>query len=468
MKTRLTILSLWLGAVFWVSAQTFQAIYNFPSSQGPNGSLVLQNGVLFGTTGGGGTAGSGSVFKITTNGSGFGVLKSFSAVNINTSTNVDGSGSLDGLLVWSNRLFGTTSSAGFGTHGTVFGIGTNGTGFAVLNHFYVTNGKAPYVGLTLWSNALYGATAAGGISNKGAIFRVNPDGSGYTLIKSFLASEGVLLLGRLATDGNTLYGTTLSGGISNRGTIYSIGVNGDNFNVLKTFADGEGSSPRFGLILSGNRLYGVTEGDGFSTSNSIVFCINTDGSDYRVIKRFSEPDPNTGTNWDGDYIGGGLALWNGVLYGSARWGGPNDAGTIFKLNPDGSGFAVLKIFAAPTNPNGGLYINNGGMQPMGDLMVADGVIYGVTRYGGTYGYGVIYRLTIPPTPALTTTNIGGDFVVSWSDDSYNRTLQFTSDLSANWSSVTNLNWTNSSVIPRRIGFRMSGLPTDRAMFFRLR
>ena len=467
MKTWTTILCVWLASCVFIPAQTLQAIYNFNAPYtGANGRLLVLGGTLYGTTGGGGTASSGSIFKIRTNGSSYSVIKSFSAVNINTSTNVDGSYPMDGVVIYGNTLYGTTYNGGFGSRGTVFSVTTNGTSYTVLNHFSVTNGKNPYVGLTLWSNVLYGTTAAGGISNKGAIFRVNADGSGFTLLKSIFLNEGVLLLSRVVTDGSTVYGSIYSGGISNRGSIYSMGVNGDNFTILKQFSEGEGAGPRFNLMLSDTTLFGVTESGG-ATNDSVIFRLNTNGTGFSTIKQFSPGDDVNGTNSNGSSIWGGLSLWNGVLYGSTRYGGTNGNGVVFKLNLDGTGFAVLKHFSATTSSGGGPYINVGGMNPHGDLTIADGVIYGATLSGGTYGYGTLYRLTIPPNPALQTTNVTGQLVVYWTDDGYNRTLQTSSDLfSGNWNSVTNLNWTNASVLPKQIGLSISDTSAT-AAFFRL-
>lgn len=468
MKTWTTILCCWLGSCFFISAQTLQAIYNFngPNNPGPNGRLLISGNLLYGTTGGAGTGNSGTIFKVTTNGTSYNILKSFSKLDVNTSTNVDGSYPMDGLVLYSNALYGTTYQGGFNTRGTVFSLNTNGTSYTVLNHFNVTNGKSPYVGLTLWSNVLYGTTIAGGISNKGVIFRVNPDGSGYTLLKSIVPSEGVLLLSRVATDGTTLYGAIFSGGFSNRGSIFSLGVNGDNFTILKNFSTNEGAGPRYNLILSGGKLYGAAVAGG-TNNDSTIFRLNTDGSGFAVLKQFSDTDQIYGTNSDGSSIYGGLTLWNGVLYGTTRWGGTNGNGVVFKLNTDGTGYAVLKHLSATTSVGGGSYINVGGMNPQGDLTIADGMIYGATLSGGTYGYGTLYRLTIPPNPTLQTTNVAGQLVVYWADDGLNRTLQTSSDLLlGNWTSVTSLNWTNASVVPKQIGFSI-GDTSSTAVFFRL-
>ena len=469
MNRWITAFGLWLLSTLLLSAQTFHVIYNFTGSSSPyaNGPLLLNGDTLYGTTSGGGSFQAGTIYQVNTNGTGYNIIKSFTALDAITGTNVDGAGPMAGLVLWSNRLFGTTYSGGYGKRGTAFGVDTDGTNYVVLNHFSGTNGAYLYVGLTLSGDVLYGVTAAGGVSNKGTIFQVNPDGTGFGPVKNFNSSEGVLLLGGVTLGGDTLYGTTYDGGTSNRGTIYSVGTNGSGFAVRKTFSDGDGTQPRYGLALAGNTLYGVTDGNGVN-SNSLVFRIQTDGTGYTVIKRFSEPDPVSGTNYDGSYLRGGLVLWNGVLYGTARWGGFYDNGTVFKVNPDGTGFAVLKHFPAVTGSSGGLYFNDGGMFPLGDLMVANGILYGTTQYGGLYGCGTIYSLTIPPTPSLQITNAAGHPVIFWSDDQLNRTLQTATDLtSGNWTAVNSLNWTNAASNPQQIGYQLPNSFDTSGAFFRL-
>lgn len=469
MKTLFMAVAVWFVSALLVLAQTFHAIYHFTGSQNPdpNGSLLLNGDTLYGTTSGGGNSGYGTVFKLNTNGTGYKTIKNFTALDLNTYTNADGAQPMAGLVMWNSRLFGTMYAGGSGTRGTVFCVNTDGTSYVVLNNFYGTNGKNPYVGLTCAADVLYGATAAGGISNKGAVFRVNPDGNGFAVTKSFLSSEGILLMSRLAVDNQTIYGTTMSGGISNHGTIFSVGTNGDGFTVLKTFAEGDGSQPRFNLILSGNMLYGVTDGNGVN-SNSIVFRMNTDGTGYSVIKRFSEPSGPDGTNADGSFIQGGLALWNDVLYGTTGWGGIYGNGVLFKINSDGTGFAVLKQFPAYTGSSNGYGINSDGAYPRGDLMVANSILYGVTRYGGNYGDGTLFSLAIPPPPPLQITNLAGQPLIFWNDDGLNHTLQTTADLvSGNWTNITTLTWTNPAANPKQIGFQIANCFNSRAKFFRL-
>ena len=463
---RLVTIATWLFLTLLLPAQTFHVVYDFAGSSSPdaNGQLLLNSNTLYGTTMGGGTFGYGTVFKINTNGTDFTVIKSFTAPDADAYTNNDGAEPMAGLVLCSNRLFGTTSVGGTGGKGTVFGLDPDGSNFVVLNQFTGTNGKNPYVGLTLAGNILYGATAAGGASNKGAIFQVNPDGSGFDLVKSFDSSEGVLLLGGVTAGGNTLYGTTYMGGISNRGTIYSIGIDGNGFTVLKTFSGSDGTQPRYSLVLSKDTLYGITDGNGVG-SNSVVYRMNIDGNGFAVIKRFSEPGGPDGTNADGSYLRGGLVMWHGVLYGTTCWGGLYGNGVVFKVNPDGTGFAVLRHFSPVTGTSGGNFLNTDGMYPLGDLMVADGVLSGTTQYGGSYGCGTIYSLTIPSPPSLQITNLAGRPLVFWNDDGLNRTLRMTTDLAfGNWTNVIPLNWTNTATIPQQIGCQVAA-PQDSADAF---
>src|SRR5689334_5400057 len=70
---------------------------------------------------------------------------------------------------------------------------------------------------------------------------------------------------------------------------------------------------------------------------------------------------------------------NVVLYGVAQEGGTNGRssgfGTVFKLNPDGNGYAIVHSFDPSAGdgkyPNSALVIGN------------DGALYGSTEFGGS-------------------------------------------------------------------------------------
>ena len=67
-----------------------------------------------------------------------------------------------------------------------------------------------------------------------------------------------------------------------------------------------------------------------------MFKLNTDGTGFTVLKNF---DYST----TGGYPYAGLMQGtDGALYGTAYQGGSSGYGTVFKLNPDGTGFTVAQ------------------------------------------------------------------------------------------------------------------------------
>jgi uncharacterized repeat protein (TIGR03803 family) len=200
-------------------------------------ALILSGNTLYGTASGGGISRSGTVFAVSTNGTSFTTLHGFSAGSTNSvgaGTNSDGAYPDAGLVLSGNTLYGTAAAGGSSGSGTVFAINTNGTGFTNLHNFTATytnsfgfftnsDGATPYAVLILTGNTLYGTTHDGGSSGRGTVFAVNTDGTGFTTLHSFTGgSEGAYPPAGLVLSGNTLYGTTQGGGSSNQGTVFSL------------------------------------------------------------------------------------------------------------------------------------------------------------------------------------------------------------------------------------------------------
>jgi uncharacterized repeat protein (TIGR03803 family) len=187
-----------------VTAQTFTILYNFTATSvtfpytnsdgaGSYAGLILSGDTLYGTAGGGGSSGNGTVFKVNTDGTDFTNLHSFTA-RVN-STNSDGSGPSAGLILSGNTLYGTAGSGGSSGNGTVFKVNTDGTGFTNLHSFTArinsTNSDGAYLtaGLILLGNTLYGTAAHGGSSGNGTVFKVNTDGTGFTVLHTFTGGD---------------------------------------------------------------------------------------------------------------------------------------------------------------------------------------------------------------------------------------------------------------------------------------
>jgi uncharacterized repeat protein (TIGR03803 family) len=362
------------------------------------------DGMLYGTTVGGGSYGGGTVFKVSKDGQTYAILHNFN------NNGLDGTNPQGALLVGSDgALYGTTSEGGAYTNqygsggGTLFKLNADGSGYGILHNFGAKpdDGVSPSARLTQGSDgALYGTTNAR-LYGQGTIFSVNMDGTGYRVLHNFWAggADGFGPTSPLVegTDG-MLYGTTLEGpvttnGGTGNGCVFRLSKNGEHYSVLHALdpvGATEGIGPN-GLIEGRDgALYGTTSDGGLVggfVASGTVFKLDKDGSGYSVLHAFLATD-----------LGDGLSPWgtptqgnDGALYSTTQRGGDNAAGTVFKLNADGTGYEVIFSF----NDS-----NTDGAHPIGSLLAAsDGALYGTTTDGGTHlGFGghagIAYKLNL--------------------------------------------------------------------------
>jgi uncharacterized repeat protein (TIGR03803 family) len=195
---------------------------NLPDGANPFGGLVLSGKTLYGTTAYGGHSGVGTVFAVNTNGTGFTNLYSFTATAYDYSTglntNTDGASPLAGLTLLGNTLYGTASGGGISGHGTVFTLSTNGSGFTTLYSFTAVNydasntptnsdGTGPN-GLILSGNTLYGTAGAGGMSGNGTVFSLSLGSVSAPLLAITRSGTNVILTWPTDSTGFTLQSTT--------------------------------------------------------------------------------------------------------------------------------------------------------------------------------------------------------------------------------------------------------------------
>jgi len=285
-----------------VQQQTlFQVIHAFTGTEGSNpmGGLIIYSNRLYGTTSAGGISGNGTLFAINTDGTGFTNLYQFPG----------GAGGYDshaGLAQSGNVFYGTTLT-------TVFMVNADGSGFTNL-----CNVDDAYSGVVLSSNRLYGTTINGGTNGRDMLYAVNTDGSGFEDVHDFDGSAFLAYSG-VALSGDTLYGATLEG--PHGGCIYKLKTDGTGYTVIyqKPF---ESALLQSKMMISGNLLYWGS-----------TFSINTDGTDLAYLG-------------DGQDYGPNSVLSGNTFYAVDGFAGPqsNAHGTIYAVRTDGSGYTNLYTF----------------------------------------------------------------------------------------------------------------------------
>jgi uncharacterized repeat protein (TIGR03803 family) len=208
------------GVVFKVdTAGTETTLYSFKGGlDGSNcysGLLRDSAGNLYGTTENGGTAGVGVVFKVSTGGN-ESVMYAFTG-------GTDGAYPYSGLLRDSaGNLYGTTYGGGTGGSGTVYKVNSMGVE-TVLHNFTSTDGAKPYAGVIRDSAGnFYGTASQGGTDNMGVAYKLDSAGN-YTTLYNFTGAGGSNpQAGLLRDSAGKLYGTTQSGGTGAAGVVFKL------------------------------------------------------------------------------------------------------------------------------------------------------------------------------------------------------------------------------------------------------
>jgi uncharacterized repeat protein (TIGR03803 family) len=296
------------------------------------------------------------------------------------------------LLAADGNFYGATYSGGAAERGTIFKAAPDGT-VTVLHSFTgdpfngFTSGDGAYPAGALiqaTDGNFYGLTTSGGTSNNGTAFKMTAAGT-VTILHSFDSTEGGPLYGALVegSDGN-FYGTTYSGG-SGYGRVFKMTPAGV-VTTLYAFTGGPGGvGPNAGVILAADgNFYGTTVAGG-SADAGTVFKLTPAGV-ITVLHSFAN-GPSDGANPQGTII----QATDGNLYGTTYAGGPSGVGTAFKITLAGT-YTMLHGFSASAD----------GSTLWASLLEApDGNFYGTALYGGTSGYGTVFRMT----PAGTVTQV---------------------------------------------------------------
>jgi len=364
---------------YYNAAYTTLFSFNGTTAGGePKSGLISADGALIGTTSAPGSsfvlAGSTEIpVAVLANGASQGL----SVLNATTLVGVE-----------PNDVYTLTYSGGSFTKTVIFAF-PGGTG-----------GAAPTSPILVTSQGTLIGTATGGANGGGVLYQLTATAHGYReyVLTAFTTGgpggsnpTGNLVQGKQA---NHYYGTTTAGGANGGGVLYAVssdGGGGYSQKVLHNFGGGSDGAQPSGITLdSAYNLYGTTAagGAGFGT----IWKLTAKATPvYSQLYTFVNAA-------DGKTPYGALAIdAGGALYGTAL-GGIDGQGTNFILEPPTTvkkpqwTLNLLHSFGGTVgtvNTSG-----DDGAVPSGKLILdSKGNIYGVTTYGGSYGYGSVYTVS---------------------------------------------------------------------------
>ncbi len=235
--------------------------------------------------------------------------------------------------------------------------------------------------------------------------------------------DGATPWGSLIMDkeGN-LYGTTGRGGEYDSGEVFMLSPPAKKHgawleSVLYSFGrqSGDGVTPYDSLVMDkeGN-LYGTTH-EGGPNNAGTVFKLSAEGGgawSETVLYGFGGA-PN-----DGSLPYAGLIMdKEGNLYGTTYSGGANNVGTVFELSPPakkGGAWTETVLYGLRGVPN------DGSFPYAGLVMDKSGNLYGTTEQGGASGFGTVFELSPPAANGAWTETVlysfgsqSGDGVNPW-------------------------------------------------------
>jgi uncharacterized repeat protein (TIGR03803 family) len=367
-----------VGVVFKLDASGRETVlHSFSRGKGASGTdgwepyagVTLDSaGNLYGTTTESGVAGAGIIYKLD---------PAANETVLHNFTNTDGAQPRSApILDSSGNLYGTTRWGGQWNQGVVYKLDTAGHE-TVLHAFTRAAGGQPYAGVTFDSSGnLYGTATSGGAAGWGAVYKLDPTGQ-ETVLHSFTdGADGVFPYGGVMRDpAGGLYGTASGGGTPGEGVVFGLDASGQE-TILYTFTGNpDGQEPKSGVTLdAAGSLYGTTYTGGLDNSG-IVYKLDTAGHETALYTFQGGTDggnPLSGVTLDSE----------GNLYGTAYGGGPAGDGVVYKLDSAGHQ-TVLHGFTGPPD----------GASPVaGVVRDSTGNLYGTTRYGGTYDAGTVYKV----------------------------------------------------------------------------
>jgi len=277
----------------------------------------------------------------------------------------------------SGNLYGLAS--GGSAAGTVFKFAPKTKKFTVLHQFGTGSDGAYPFGLLSFNSAgnLYGVTSTGGTNGEGTIFQVTPNGV-ETVLYNFTSETFYPITNVVQDHAGDFYG------VSYNGQLYKV-TSGGVLSILNSGLDlGQLNPVAFGYMVESTvgNFYGEFY---YSTSGRHAGLWEVLGSNDSL----SEYDFLNGcTPCDGVEPEGPLTLSGDSIYGTSLGDGAFYQGAVFQFDESTDTETTLYSFC-PNLPS----CTDGATPEWNVLPDSAGNLYGTTAYGGTDGFGTIFKLT---------------------------------------------------------------------------
>ena len=376
------------------SSGTETILHSFRHSD-PTGNLILdQAGNVYGVTIG--ESGRGAVFKIAPDGTET-VFHSVSVPDVFPKSFI---------LDHAGNLYGATSVFDMvNDRGAVFKIAPDGSG-TILRSF--RPGTAPYNLVIDRAGNLFGA-AGGGKYNGDLVFEITSSGA-YRVLHSFRAvryggtpfsaAPNDLVLGQT---GN-LYGVTASGGAHKGGSVFEITSSG-TYRILHSFQ--RNATPNCLVIDRAGNLFGAAGGGAHEDGS--VFEITSSGT-YQILHSF-------GANGRTDVFPGQLVLdHSNNLFAITEYGGRYNGGLVFEITSSGT-YQILHSFRrGPTRSH--LLLR----EQRSLVIDRAGNLFGTTAEGGIHNAGAVFEITSSGTYRVVHSFRRGPAIDWYSDEPHDLIL----------------------------------------------
>lgn len=271
------------GAFFEFDPETdqFSVVASFSGANGkfPKSSPVLgPNGKFYGVTAEGGSNDRGVIYEID--------LTTREILNVhNFNASQSGIFPEAGLELTSNGLLiGTSFGGGLHSRGTIFMFDPATKGFEVIHSFDELNGAYPRSALTRSTHDTFlGLTETGGAANRGVIFEITLSTKMFKKLFDFPITTGNPRGRLVSKDGKIFFGTTTFGSLGPGGSLFEFDAQTGLFTSRYSFSGPNGRLPFSDVIIGTDGVVYGTTLEGGTNNKGVFFRYDLNASNVELI-----------------------------------------------------------------------------------------------------------------------------------------------------------------------------------------